>query len=135
MAMNLVPTILGIALVAHGVGHMLWLVSLLGMADWRQVTDSWLITPRFGCYVTQAVGTIIWLAAIGAFLAAAFGVFVGVPWWREAAVIGSIVSLLGLFLFWKNPPTQGVIAATIVDIALLVALLIFDWPTAAMIGA
>jgi hypothetical protein len=119
METNLVATIIAIVLLAHGAGHMLWLVSLMGMADWRQVVESWLITPRFGCYVTQIVGAIVWLTATGAFAAAAFAMFVGARWFGSAATIGAIASILGLFLFYKNPPSQPVISAFIVDVLVL----------------
>ncbi len=132
--MDIFSTLLAILIAAHGVGHMLFLVTLLGMADWRQVTESWLITPRFGCYVTQAVGTVVWLAATGAFLAAAFGLFVGGGYWREAAIIGSGVSLVGIFLFWKNPPGLAVLAALLVDALVLIALLLVGWPPVELIG-
>jgi hypothetical protein len=116
---NLTATLLAIVFMGHGVGHMLWLVSLLGMADWRQVTDSWLITPPFGCYVTQIVGAAVWLTAIGAFVAAAFALFVGGRWWANAALIGAVASLLGLFLFFKRPLTLSVAASFIVDVLVL----------------
>jgi hypothetical protein len=135
MTTNPFSTLLAIILLAHGVGHMLWLVTLLGMADWRQTSESWLITPRFGCYVTQAVGVIVWLGAIGAFLAAAFGVFVAQDYWRTAAVIGAIISIIGLFLFWKNPPSQPFISALAFDLITLAALLIFEWPNSTLLGA
>ncbi len=134
MSNNILPNIFAIVIAAHGVGHMLFLVTLLGMADWGQVDESWLITPRFGCYVTQAVGGVVWLAATGCFLAAAFGLFVGSGWWRDAAVYGSIASIIGLFLFWKNPPSQPVISALAFDLITLAALLLFHWPPVGLVG-
>lgn len=135
MSSPLFSTLLAILIAAHGAGHMLFLVTLLGMADWRQVTESWLITPRLGCYVTQAVGALVWLAATAAFLAAAFGLFVGGGYWREAAILGSFASLLGIFLFWKNPPAATVVSALVVDVLVLAALLLLGWPPVTLAGA
>jgi hypothetical protein len=135
MTFDYLPATLAIILAAHGVGHMLFLVTLLGMADWRQVTDSWLITPRFGCYVTQAVGAVVWLGATACFLAAAFGLLLAQDYWRPAAEIGALISMIGLGLFWKNPPQSPVVSALVVDVLILISLLMLQWPPVALVGA
>ena len=129
------PTLVALALAAHGVGHMLFLVTLLGLADWGQVEESWLITPRFGCYVTQAIGGIVWLAATILFLGAAFAIFVGSSWWPEAAVYGALASILGLFLFWNKKPSQPVISALLFDLAVLAAVWVFGITDLAALAA
>jgi hypothetical protein len=127
MSPNLAITILAIALAMHGAGHMLFLVPLIGLADWGQPTESWLFRRIGGCRAEQFFGTIIWLGATLGFIGAAIGLLFQSDWWRSSAILGAVISVIGLVLFWKNPPGSPVLAALIVDILVLVALLVFNW--------
>jgi hypothetical protein len=122
MAFGLWQTILAVLLLGHGAGHMLFLVALVSAIDWDQFTDSWLLSRIGGCRFTQIAGSLIWLAATGAFLVAAFGAIVAQDYWRTAATIGALISILGIILFWKNPPSWLAVAASIVDLLILVGL-------------
>lgn len=131
MSNELVRAILAIIVGAHGIGHVLFLVPLLGIADWGQSASSWLLPNEEGMKVA---GGVIWAVALFGFVAAAIGIFGQLSWWRTAATIAALVSLVGLVLFWENPPTQPVIAAAIFDIVVLLALLVFKWPSASLVG-
>jgi len=39
-------TALTLIIAAHGIGHILFLVPLLGIADWGQSARSWLLTGQ-----------------------------------------------------------------------------------------
>lgn len=117
--------VLAIVVAAHGLGHILFLVSLLGVADWGQATQSWLLGSG---WLAKGLGAAIWLAAIFGFLAAAVGLLQVSVWWQQLAIIAAIVSSVGLLLFWLNPPGSPVISALVFDLLVLIALLVFHWP-------
>lgn len=125
---NWLRVILAIAVAAHGLGHILFLVSLLGVANWGQATQSWLLG---GGWLAKGLGAAIWLVAIFGFLAAAVGLFQMSDWWQQLAIIAAIVSIVGLLLFWVNPPGSAAISAVAFDVLVLVALLVFHWPAVA----
>jgi hypothetical protein len=131
MSNELVRAILAIIVGAHGVGHVLFLVAVLGIADWGQSSHSWLLSNESAAKIA---GGIIWGVALLGFVAAAIGLFGELAWWRTVAVIVSIVSLVGLALFWDNPPTQPAVAAAVFNVVVLLALLVFKWPSTSVAG-
>ena len=128
----MVRTILALVMAAHGIGHILFLVALLGIADWEQSTRSWLLTGQTGA---RWLGSIVWIAALVGFCAAVYGLWDQQAWWRDAAVVAAIVSTSGLILFWVNPPSSSVVFALAFNLALLVSLLLLRWPSADTVGA
>lgn len=121
---------LGIAIVvgAHGVGHVLFLVPLLGIADWGQPIQSWLLG---GGWLAKGVGSLIWLAAVVGFTAVAIGFFNMADWWRTVAIVAAAVSTLGLILFWATPVSSPILSALVFNLVVLGALLVFHWPPVA----
>lgn len=124
--------IIGLLIAAHGLGHILFLVPLLGFAEWGQTSRSWLLTGESSA---RLIGGLIWLVTILLYGGAVFGLWTVHSWWREVAVIASVISIVGLILFWINPPTAPVISALIFNILVLVALLIVRFPTMNAVGA
>ena len=135
MSNDTLRIILAIVVGAHGIGHVLFLVPSLGLAAWGQSMQSWLLTNAFGDTLTRLLGAAIWLLGTIGFCAATFGIFTQAEWWRSLAVISSIISIVGLVLFWANPVTSSSFFAFAFDAAVLVALLAFHWPSTTMIGA
>jgi hypothetical protein len=128
----MLKTALLLIVLAHGVGHILFLVPLLGIANWDQSSQSWLLgseTPA------KLVGGILWIVAILGFTAAGVGMVSQQDWWRSAAIVASVVSLIGLIVFWKNPASSSALFAGLVDLIVPVALLVVHWPSIEMIGA
>ncbi len=127
-------------LLAHGVGHVMGLMPALrlGKAEgWS--SHSWLLTPLLGDGAARAVSFVLFFVAMIGFLLAGLGVLgwgVSIDWWRTAALLSAIVSLVALALFWHAlvaffPNKLGAIA---VNLAVLVGLLWFQFPTQAAIG-
>jgi hypothetical protein len=135
MSNDTLRVILAIVVGAHGVGHILFLVPSLGIADWGQSTQSWLLTNALGDTLTRLIGAAIWLVATLGFCAVAVGIFTQTEWWRSLAVVSAVVSIVGLVLFWANPAASSAYFALAFDAAVLVALLVFHWPSTEMIGA
>jgi hypothetical protein len=73
----------------------------------------------------QSLGTFLWVAALVTFVVTGIVLFIGLEWWRVAAVVSSLISLLVIGLFWQP---NMIIGAT-VDLGVLVALLWAQWPT------
>ncbi len=110
-------TVLALVIAAHGIGHILFLIPLLGIADWGQSTRSWLFAVMF------AFGSVV------------FGLLGQYGWWRSAAIIAAVISIVGLILFWSTPMTAPAISALEFNLLVLAALLIAHWPSIETIGA
>lgn len=127
----MLKAIVALVVAAHGIGHVLFLIPLLGIADWGQSMRSWLLGTDT---LAKIVGGIIWIASMAGFLLAAYGLFSLTDWWRNVAIVSAIVSLVGLILFFANPPSSPVISAAVFNLIILVALLVFNWPTNAALA-
>ena len=123
--------IVGVVLLAHGIGHSLGLLQTFKVATinpaWHG--DSWLLTGVAGQTATQVVAAMIWAMSIVGFAALAAVVFGWLPasWWAPLAVGSALVSLLGVLLFPIAFPTGSTIGAIVVDIAVIAAVLWFQW--------
>jgi hypothetical protein len=123
---------IALVILAHGIGHILFIVPLLGIADWGQSSVSWLLGADTAARV---IGSLLWLIAIVGFAAAGSGLIGQQVWWRTVAVTSSVVSMVALLLFWHYPNTSSAFFAGAFDIAVLAALLIARWPSVEIIGA
>lgn len=123
---NWVHIILLVAVFAHGIGHVLFLMPTLGLASWGQSTQSWLLTSLLGDKLTRGFGTLIWVAVILAYLIGVYGFFTQTTWWPQLLVGASGVSAIGLFLFWAS--SSPVISALVFDLVIILALQVFKWP-------
>jgi len=124
--------ILTLLIGAHGLGHILFLLPLLGLADWGQSARSWLLT---GQTEARAVGGLLWVAVIIGYAVALVGLWDEQSWWRTAAIAASVLSTVGLALFWANPPASSVVFALIFNLLVVGALLLAQWPSAASVGS
>lgn len=122
---NLARLFLACVVAAHGLGHVLFLVPLLGAANWGQTARSWLLGEG---WLARGVGSFIWLAVIVGFTAVAIGIFRLSDWWRIVAIGAAAVSTVGLLLFWANPVNSPVVSALVFNLLVLAALLFFHWP-------
>lgn len=125
---NWLRIILAIVVAAHGLGHILFLIPLLGIADWGQPSQSWLLGSG---WPAKVVGTLIWLVAIFGFVAVAAGLLLEADWWQPVAIIAAIVSASGLLLFWMKPPGSPAISALVFDLLVLASIVVFHWPPVA----
>ena len=93
-----------------------------------------MLTQPLGDVATRAVGSLLWLTALLAFLAVGVGIQGQQAWWRTLAVAGAVVSLVALALFVDRRPTQPALNAALFDGAVLVALLVLKWPPSSLVG-
>jgi hypothetical protein len=129
MMSNILRIALAIIIGAHGIGHILFLVPLLGIADWGQSTQSWLLGAG---WLARLIGVLIWLAATAGFVTVAVGVLGETEWWRLLAIVSAIISLAGLLLFWATPTTSSPFFAMVFNVIVIVSLLLLDWPSTAI---
>ena len=81
----------------------------------------------------RTLSSALWVLAAAGFILSALsflGVIVPAEWWSPLAVAFSLVSLLGLALFWGTWPTFNVVGALSMNIAILVTQLWLHWPSA-----
>ena len=127
--------VLTLVVAAHGIGHVLYLLPLLGLANWGQSTRSWLLSNRLGITLTGVIGGLLWIFATTGFTAAALGIYAQTPWWRTLVILSACASLVGLVLFWSPGAKSSPLASLVFDVLLLVALLLLHWPpTEVLVG-
>jgi hypothetical protein len=122
-------------LAAHGIGHALGWMPAWGVAAFDGVSSrSWALTGVLGDGPARAVGGILFVLPMVGFAAAAAGLVLGQPWWRQAAVVSAMVSLTATALY-PHAFTPGATAGSvIVDIAVLYGVLVAGWGLEATVG-
>ncbi|MEJ2289204.1 MAG: hypothetical protein P8Y02_11285 [Deinococcales bacterium] len=116
--------VLAVALLAHGVGHVLGLMPLFGVSangPWHN--RSWLLAGGSAEAVGRWLAPAVWLVAVAAFTVVGLGLLgVGVQGtsWRAWAIVAAVVSAVAIVVFWHGfPTTFNKVAALAVDGALL----------------
>ena len=119
--------VVALVLLAHGIGHSMGLLQIFRIAtvnpQWQG--DSWILTSVAGGPATQAIGAVVWIAAIAGFTLLA-GVVMGwlpAAWWQPLAIGSAVVSLVGIALFPIAFPVLSTVGALVVDVVLLAAVL------------
>jgi hypothetical protein len=126
--------VIALVLVAHGIGHSIGILQTLRLATvnptWNG--DSWLLSGIAGSALSNAVGIVLWSAALIGFVLAG-GVVLGwlpADWWRPLAIGASLCSLGGILLFPLAFPIGSTLGALVVDFVVLGAVLWADWTPA-----
>ena len=128
-------TIAGIFLILHGLVHLLYfgqsarLFQLQAGMIWPD--GSWTFTRLFGNRATRVLASVACvLAAIG-FVFGSVGLFTMQAWWRPMVVGSAAFSAVIFILLWDGHlqalANKGLIGI-LINLAILVALLIFHWP-------
>jgi len=127
MSTQILRILIAGVLFVHGTGHTL--------GFWMPVR-SWLF-PNWEEPVLRMISSTFWILAVMGFLAALLG-FLGVlvpsHLWRPLAVGTSIISILGLVLFWGTWPAFNTVGAFGMNIIVLLTQLWFHWPPSSMFG-
>jgi hypothetical protein len=135
MSVGFLRFAVALVILVHGIGHVLFLAPCLGFTQWGQSAHSWLLTRTLGDVATRVVGILLWLVVIAGFLAAGVGLLGQRAWWRSLAAVSAAVSLLALILFARADNTQPILSASLMDVAILVAILRVHWPSVDQVGA
>lgn len=140
MSGNTLRILIAVVLFVHGVGHVMGMLPAFGMANRTETWSlrSWLLTGLLGETIARWIGVILFLLAMLGFVGASLGLLdILVPYsaWRTLAVVSAVISLVALALYWNAFVTWfNKLGAIAVDVAVLVGLLVLNWPTDADLG-
>jgi len=133
--------VVGLVLIAHGIGHTLGLIPLFKenlVSGWN--LRSWLLTDPLGETASKGISGVLFAAGTAVFILAGLGVLEwGIPheWWRPLGFGGAVVSTVALTLFWNAFPSlfPNKVGALAVNVALLGGFIgLWHWPTDEMLG-
>ncbi|MBN1179535.1 MAG: hypothetical protein JXD18_10000 [Anaerolineae bacterium] len=115
--------VIGFPLLMHGLAHMggflaAWVENLAGFDD-----QPWLYskTVTLQSTVGRALST-MWLLSFLVFMGAGLGAVLRQEWWPLAAIIGAVISLDTIVMWWRAVPLGAKLGAAF-DVLLLIALL------------
>ena len=148
MISNQVASILvGGALLIHGIAHavaLVWLViqGIRGSSDTRLTARTWIL-PSLAPKVAAIIALPFWLLSTIGFVGSALSfweILTIDQAWSQMAVTAAVVSMLGIAAFpgrWpgaQDRPRSVLNAsiAVLVNLVILVALLLLDWPPQGM---
>ena len=135
--------VVGGVLLVHGLGHggalaaLAWIHFRPGTATgaWS-AARAWAM-PTLTADAAAVIASVFWVVAMVGFVVAAlsvWGVVVPADWWRPVGVVAALVSIAGIVLFFGTWPRVNTLAALGVDVAVLVAVLLLQWPPQAAFG-
>ena len=113
-------------LLVHGFAHISGFLASWTKKDRGFKDNPWLITADVSLQSSlgRAFG-IIWLMSMIAFVGAGAGVILKQSWWPEAALSGSVLSLIVILPWWKTVVSGAKIGA-IFDL-LVIGLVLSPW--------
>jgi hypothetical protein len=131
--------IVALFLFIHAIGHfqgVLVSVGVFSTETWH--ARSWLLDGLIGAKASQMLAVALWVISFVGFLGTALAFLgIGLPheWWRTMAVIFAVPSLLGVILYWNSfAMFFNKVGALGINAAILIGLLILDWPQEAQLG-
>ena len=149
MSPQTIKIIITAVLLLHGVAHGRAFFALAataaggGSKAWIPMR-SWLF-PKANKKTAAAIAAVFWLLATLGFVIASLG-FWGVlfpgAYWRQLALLAAVVSTLGTVIYsgiWPGAPdtrlsTLDTVISLVVNVAVLMALLVLQWPPLEMFG-
>jgi len=113
-----------LVLIGHGIGHTTgffesWTSIKVGFHDRPWIFDD---KTKLKSTVGKAFG-ILWVVCIPIFILAGVAILMEGTWWRETALIGSVISAAAMLPWW-NAMIGGAKAGLLLNIAIIVVLLV-----------
>lgn len=134
MSPDVLRWIIGLTVLAHGIGHVLFMPLLSEAMRLQSSGHSWLLSAIAGDGPTRVIASTVGAAVVAAFVITAGGILLQTGWWRMVAVGAAVASAVLIVVMWDGLVTAPATAALAFDVALLVALVVLHWPTADVIG-
>ena len=131
----LLRIIVGVFVVLHGLVHLLYFGQSLRLfelqPDMVWPDGSWAFARLLGKETTRWLAAIACLLATIGFMVGGAAILLGQAWWRPVVVGAAAFSAFIWLLFWDGTgqklANQGSIA-TLINLAILVLVLVFQWP-------
>ncbi len=133
----MLKSLFAILAVLHGLVHI-WFVVLI--QEWVPFEpqmgwtgESWLLGKIVGGPALKGVATILYTSAAAAFVVGGVGVLIQGGWWRPVLTASALVSMTAILLFWDGRGqyiVQKGLIGFLLDAAILVLLVVFNWPAA-----
>jgi len=115
-------------LAAHGIGHTLGWLPAWGVTTFEGVSsNSWALTGVIGDAPARAVGGVLFVLPMVGFLAAAAGLALGQPWWRQVAVVSAALSLAATALYPQAFTVSSTAGSIAVNVVVLYGILVAGW--------
>ena len=113
---------------AHGVGHVMGWMPVLGLARLEGVSSaSWLMSGSAGEGLARVMAVGLFAVPTVGFIAAAVGLLLGQPWWRSVAVASAATSLAASALYPQALPLGSTIGSVAVNVVVLYGILVAQW--------
>ena len=122
--MNVIKYVIVLALLAHGIGHVMGF-----LAAWTKLPMGFVDRPWvFGgeVKIQTAIGRIfglLWLVALVGFVGAGIGLLLQRDWWSTLAIASSVISIAVIVPWWNTVTPSARLWPLLVDVLVLVALL------------
>ena len=127
--------IFGGFIVLHGLVHLLYAGQSARRSELKPgmvwPDGSWAFSRLLGDEATRNLASIALILAAMGLVVGGIGILVSQAWWRPVVVGAAALSAVVYSLFWngrlQNLDGQGMVGL-LIDIAILVAVLILQWP-------
>jgi len=128
--------IFGVFIILHGMVHLLYFGQSARFFELKPgmvwPDGSWAFSKLLGNEAARNLASISLILAAMGFIVGGIGILVSQAWWLPVVVGAAACSSLVYILFWnggmQNLDGQGMIGI-LIDMAILLAVVIFRWPT------
>lgn len=140
MSPKFIQVAVPVVLILHGIGHIMGVLTatrVINTDTWN--SRSWLLTGLLGDPLARIIALVLWAVTVVGFIAAGAGAFgwpVTAGGWRTIAVVMAVISLIALGLYWNAFAVlfPNKIGSIVVNIVVLYAVLLANWPAADVIA-
>ena len=116
--------LIAIALVAHGVGHVLFLANSWGYWRGNEEGSSWLFSEVLGAgQAVEGIVGLLWLVPLVGFVAVTWGYLTHQGWWPQLVLASAAISLVMIVLWWGSLVTGSAFFALVFDLVVIVVVL------------
>ncbi|HET6658542.1 MAG TPA: hypothetical protein VFH16_01355 [Rubrobacter sp.] len=109
-----------IALFAHGIGHLLFLINSWGIWKGGDEGRSWLFSGILDAGQTvEGIFGLLWLIPLVGFVAVSWGNLTHQGWWHQLALACAAISLAIIVLLWGGLVVGSAFFALVFDLAVI----------------
>ena len=101
--MTVIRYVIVLALLAHGIGHVMGFLAAWTKLPMGFVDRSWVLggDVKIQTAIGRAFG-LIWLVALVGFIGAGLGLLLRQEWWSALATAGSVISIVAIVPWWNT---------------------------------